>query len=204
MTQLERVVSQEEIVYKPRNRDSAGRDEQQARAMDLPPASGSKALYPGSREQIAIGGNKPLPPPISQVDEVYASKVSEVYAEYPRAFYFRAFKRERDAAGKIVPGGEVTPLPTADAISPNYPVPANVAHRNGIKGMLSTSEGSPAIIGQHLYRTCLVPSGWQVGDKIDLASCRKQEAELLKAGWVKSPNELNLPKPRTIEEESDE
>lgn len=202
--ELEQQLTQESVIFRPKKRDSAGRDEQQQRAMDTPPASGSKALYPGSKEHIAIGGNKVMPPPISAVDESYATVVAEAHAEYPRAFYHRAFRRERDAAGKIIPGGEVTPLATADAISPNYPVPANIAQRAGIKGIISTSEGSPAVIGQHLYRTCLVPSGWQAGDKIDLAACKKEEAELLKAGWVRTPGELNLPKPKTIEEESDE
>src|SRR6266851_3741202 len=108
--ELEQQVTQESVIFRPKKRDSAGRDEQQARAMDTPPASGSKALYPGSREQIAIGGNKVMPPPISAVDEAYAEKVAETYAEYPRALYHKAFKRERDAAGKIIPGGEVTPL----------------------------------------------------------------------------------------------
>lgn len=204
MPQLEQVINEQDVVFKPRKRDSAGRDEQQQRAMDTPPASGSKALYPGSKEHIAIGGNKVMPPPISEVDEQYASKVAETYSEYPRALFHRAFKRERDAAGKVVPGGEVAPLASADYISPNYPVPLNIAQRNGIKGIVSTSEGSPAIIGQHLYKTCLVPSGWQVGDKINLGECRKQEAELLKAGWVRTPSELNLPRPKSIEEESDE
>lgn len=103
-----------------------------------------------------------------------------------------------------MPNGEVFPLKTADAISPNYPTPLNMAERNGIKGVLSTSEGSPAIIGQHLYKTCLVPAGWQPGDKLNLKACREEEAALLKAGWVKNPNELNLPKHTTIEQESDE
>lgn len=202
--ELEQQVSEQAVVYKPKKMDSAGRDEQQARAMDTPPASGARARVPGGRELIAIGGNKPMPPPISAIDESYAEAIAEAHAEYPKALYHRAFKRERDAAGKIVPGGEVTPLPTADAISPNYPIPLNMAQRAGIKGMVATSEGSPAIIGQHLYRTCFVPSGWQVGDKINLAACRKEEAELLKVGWVKTPTELNLPKPLTVEQESDE
>ena len=198
MPQLEQVVSEQEVVFRPKKRDSAGRDEQQARAMDTQPASGSRALVPGGKEHIAIGGNKVMPPPISAVDEAYAATVAEAHAEYPRAMYHRAFKRERDAAGKIVSGGEVTPLASADPINPGYPVPANVAQRNGIKGILSTSEGSPAIIGQHLYKTCLVPSGWQVGDKINLAACRKEEEVLLKAGWVRTPSELNLPKQKTV------
>jgi hypothetical protein len=202
--ELEQVISEQEVRYRPKKRDSAGRDEQQARAMDLPPRSGSKALYPGSKEQIALGGNAPQPVPISQVDEAYAEAIAEALAEYPRALYHKAFKRERDAAGKVIPGGEVFPLPTADAISPNYPIPANVAQRAGIKGILSTSEGSPAIIGQHLYRTCLVPAGWQPGDKLDLAACKKEEAALLASGWKRSPAELDLPKPQTIEQESDE
>jgi hypothetical protein len=202
--ELEQVITEQEVRYRPKKRDQAGRDEQQQRAMDLPPASGSKALYPGSKEHVAIGGNKVMPPPLSAIDESYAATIAEVFADYPRALYHKAFKRERDAAGKIVPDGEVLPLPTADAISPNYPTPMNVAQRAGIKGVVATSEGSPAIIGQHLYRTCLVPAGWKPGDKIDLAACQKEEAALLKAGWVRSPNELNLPKPQTIEEESDE
>jgi hypothetical protein len=202
--ELEQAVTEQAVVYKPKKRDSAGRTEQQARAMDLPPRPGSRSLVPGGKEQIALGGNAPQPPPISQIDEAYAVAAAEGYAEYPRAFYHRAFKRERDTAGKAIPGGEVTPLATADAISPNYPTPANIAQRNGIKGILATSEGSPAIIGQHLYRTRFVPSGWQAGDKIDLAACKKEEAELLKAGWFRTPGELNLPKARTVEEESDE
>jgi hypothetical protein len=202
--ELEQQVTQEAVVFRPKKRDSAGRDEQQVRAMDTPPASGSKALYPGSKEHIAIGGNKVMPPPISAVDEAYAATIAEHHADYPRALYHRAFRRERDAAGKIVPGGEVTPLATADPISPNYPLPANVAQRNGVKGVLSTSEGSPAIIGQHLYRTCMVPAGWQPGDKINLAACKKEEETLLKAAWVRTPGELNLPQPKTVEQESDE
>jgi len=204
MPQLEQQITEEQVVYRPKKRDSAGRDEQQQRAMDTPPASGSRALFPGSKEHIAIGGNKVMPPPISAIDEAYAEKVSETYAEWPRALYHRAFKRERDSSGQIIPGGEVVPIASADAIAPNYPVPMNMAQRNGIKGVVSTSEGSPAIIGQHLYKTRLVPDAWQPGDKINLANCKKEEAELLKAGWVRSPSELNLPKAKTVEEESDE
>jgi hypothetical protein len=206
MPQLEQVVSEQAVVYRPKKRDSAGRDEQQARAMDLPPRSGSAALVPGGKEQIALGGNAPQPPPISQVDQQYAAGVAETYEEYPRVMYHKAFKRERDAAGKVVPGGEVFPLRTADAISPNYPVPLNIAERNGVKGTLSTSEGTPAIIGQHLYKTCFVPLDWNPEHQqpIDKALCQKQEAELLKAGWVRSPNELDLPKPKRLEEESDD
>jgi hypothetical protein len=204
MPQLERVATESEVIYRPKNRDSAGRDEQQQRAMDLEPRSGARALVPGGKEMIALGGNKVMPPPISEVDEQYAAKIAAAHAEYPRALYHRAFRRERDGSGKIIPDGEVFPLPTADAISPNYPMPLNIAQRNGIKGVISTSEGSPALIGQHLYRTCVVPSGWQLGDKINLEECRKEESELLKAAWVRSPGELNLPKPKKVEEESDE
>jgi hypothetical protein len=202
--ELEQVVSQEQTVFRPKKRDAAGRDEQTQRAMDLPPREGSRELYPGSKVRVALGGNKILPPPLSVQDESYAASVAEVFAEYPRAFYHKAFKRERDAAGNIVPDGEVFPLSSADAINPGYPMPANMAQRAGIKGIVSTSEGSPAIIGQHLYRTCLVPAGWQPGDKLDVEVCRKEEQALLAAGWVHSPNDLNLPKPRTIQEESDE
>lgn len=206
MPQLEQVPDMAEVLYRPKKRDSAGRDEQTQRAMDLPPRSGSAALYPGSKEQIALGGNAPQPPPISEIDQRFASGIAEACAEYPRVMYHRAFKRERDAAGKIVPGGEVFPLRTADPINPHYPTPANMAERAGIKGILSTSEGSPAIIGLHLYKTCFVPLDWDPINPrpIDVAECRKQEAALLKDGWVKNPNELNLPKPQTVEEESDE
>src|SRR5215469_16442922 len=159
--ELEPQVSEQVVTYRPAKRDSAGRTEAQARSMDLPPASGSRPLFPGSKEQIALGGNKPMPPTISMVDEVYAEKIAAACAEYPRALYRRAFRRERDSAGKIVPNGEITPLASADAINPNYPVPMNVAQRNGIKGILATTEGSPAIIAQHLYRTRMVPDGWQ-------------------------------------------
>ena len=163
-----------------------------------------EATLPGSKEQIALGGNAPQPPVISMVDKEYAEKIAEAHSEYPRALYKKAFRRERDSAGKIVPNGEVTPIATADAINPNYPVPLNIAQRQGIKGILATTEGSPAIIGQHLYRTCLVPAGWRPGDKIDLKACQAEEKALLAKGWVKNPNELNLPKPQTVEQESDE
>jgi len=173
--------------------------------MDLPPRPGQSAEIINGKEVIrAKGGNAPQPVTLSQKDEAYALKVAETYAEYPRVLFHKAFKRERDAAGKVVPGGEVVPLSTADAISPNYPVPLNIAQRNGIQGIVSTSEGSPAIIGQHLYRTRLVPAGWQAGDKVDLAACKREEVELAKQGWVRTPGELNLPKAKTVEEESDE
>lgn len=133
--------------------------------MDLPPREGARPKYPGSREYVALGGNAPQPPIISMVDQSYAEKVAEAYAEYPRALYHKAFKRERDAAGKIVPNGEVNPLPTADAISPNYPTPLNMAERNGVKGIISTSEGSPAIIRPtllpHLPCSCRLGAGRQ-------------------------------------------
>ena len=43
--ELEQQITQESVIFRPKRRDSAGRDEQQARAMDLPPASGSKAYF---------------------------------------------------------------------------------------------------------------------------------------------------------------
>jgi hypothetical protein len=206
MPQLEQVVSQEEVVYRPKKRDSAGRDEQQVRAMDLPPASGDRAVFPGSKERIALGGNKPMPPPVSQVDEGYAARIAQDHSEYPRVFYHKAFRRERDAAGKIIPGGELFPLQKADEIHPKYPVPLSLAQRNNVKGIISGSGDSQAVQAQHLFQTCFVPLGWNPESPapIDLALCRKQEAELAKAGWVRSPGELNLPKQRTVEEESDE
>ena len=36
-----------------------------------------------------------------------------------------------------------------------------------------------------------------------LEKCRVEEAELLALGWKRSPGELDLPKARPIEEESD-
>ena len=202
--ELEQQVTEQPVVFRPKKRNSAGRTQEVADSMDLPPREGARPKYPGSREYVALGGNAPQPSIISMVDQSYTEKVAEAYAEYPRALYHKAFKRERDAAGKIVPNGEVNPLPTADAISPNYPTPLNMAERNGVKGIISTSEGSPAIIGQHLYRTCLVPAGWAPGDKIDLKACQAEEKALIAKGWVRSPAELNLPKPTTIEQESDE
>lgn len=168
--ELEPVTSEQTIVYKPQRRDSAGRTEQQQRAMDLPPASGLRPLYPGSKEQIALGGNAPQALVISMVDEAYAEKVAETYAEFPRALYKKAFRRERDAAGRIVPGGEVTPLATADPIAPNYPVPLNVAQRNSIT---CHDGGQPS----HLYRTCLVPAGWQAGDRMPKHTTVEQESD---------------------------
>jgi hypothetical protein len=206
MPQLEQVVSEQEIVFRPKRRDSAGRDEQQARAMDLPPRSGSRALYPGSKEHVALGGNAPQPQPISQADEAFAAGIAEVYAEYPRVMYHKAFKRERDAVGKIVPGGEIFPLQKADEVNPGYPVPLSLAQRNNVKGILAGSGDSQAIQAQHFYRTCFVPLDWNPENPapIDLAECQKQEAELIQAGWVRTPSELNLPKAKTVEEESDE
>ncbi len=80
MPQLEQQITEQEIVFRPKKRDSAGRDEQQQRAMDLPPASGSRALVPGGKEHIALGGNKPMPPPLSVVDESYAATVAAAHA----------------------------------------------------------------------------------------------------------------------------
>jgi hypothetical protein len=206
MPQLEQVVSQEEVVYRPKKRDSAGRDEQQARAMDLPPREGSRDVFPGSKERIALGGNKPMPPPISQVDEGYAETIAATHAEYPRVMYHKAFRRDRDAAGKIVAGGELTPLQKADEVNPGYPVPLSLAQRNNVKGILSGHGDSQAVQAQHLFRTCFVPLDWnpEHPTPIKLSECQKQETELAKAGWVRTPAELNLPKPRTLEEESDE
>lgn len=106
MPQLEQAISEQEVIFRPKKRDSAGRDEQQARAMDTPPASGSRALVPGGKEHIAIGGNKVMPPPISAVDEAYAATVAQAYAEYPKALYHRAFRRERDGSGKSFRAGK--------------------------------------------------------------------------------------------------
>src|SRR5260370_18441317 len=157
MPQLEQVVSEQEVVYRPKKRDSAGRDEQQARAMDLPPASGFKAIYPGSREYTAIGGNKPMPPPISAVDEGYAATVAATYAEYPRVMYHKAFRRERDGAGKIVSGGDVFPLQKADEVDPGYPVPLSLAVRNNGKGILAGSGDAQSGHGQPLSRPVYCP-----------------------------------------------
>lgn len=129
----EQQVTEQAVVFRPKKRDSAGRTQEVADSMDLPPREGARPKYPGLREYVALGGNAPQPPIISMVDQSYAEKVAKANAEYPRALYHKAFKRERDAAGKIVPNGEVNPLPTADAISPNYPTPLNMAERNGLR-----------------------------------------------------------------------
>jgi hypothetical protein len=206
MPQLEQVVSAEQIVYKPKKRDSAGRDAQTAASMDLPPRSGSRALYPGSKEHVALGGNAPQPPAISDADMSYAETVAETYAEYPRVLYHASFKRERDAAGKILAGGQVLPTIHADEKNPGYPVPLDVALQHGVKGIQIGGPGSQSIREQHLFKTCFVPLGWNPESPapIDLELCQKQEAELLAAGWKRTPAELNLPTPKTVEQESDE
>lgn len=206
MPQLEQVVSQEQIVYRPKKRDSAGRDAATAASMDLPPRSGSRALYPGSREHVALGGNAPQPPAISQADEGYAATIAETYAEYPRVMYCKAFKRAKDATGKPIPGGEVLPTTQADEKNPGYPVPLDTALQHGVQGITIGASGSQSVREQHLWRTCFVPLNWNPESPapIDLAECQKQEAQLIAVGWKRTPSELNLPKPRTIEAEADE
>jgi hypothetical protein len=201
MPQLEQVSNEQDIVYKPQRKDAAGRTAAVAASMDLPPASGSRPLVPGGKERVAIGGNKVMPPILSLVDEAYAEAVAETYEQYPKAFYHRALKFPKGPDGKPIPGAEPIPLKTADEVNPNYPVPFKIATELGVKGVLTGD--SQAVKEQHYYKTRLVPHGWQVGDKIDMAACKREEAELLKAGWVDNPSKLNLPAGRTLEEESE-
>ncbi len=206
MPQLEQVVSQEQIVYRPKKRDSCGRDAQTAASMDLPPRSGSRALYPGSKEHVALGGNRPQPPAISEADEGYAAGVAETYAQYPRIMYHAAFRRERDSNGHVIPGGQVFPTIHADEKNPGYPVPLDIAQQHGVKGIQIGGPGSQSVREQHLWKTCFVPLDWNPANPtpIDAALCKKQEEELSKSGWVLTPSELNLPKPQMLEHESDE
>jgi len=142
---------------------------------------------------------------LSEPDSEYARITAEVYALYPRVLYHRALRLERDAEGKIVPDGEVFPLESADVALPNYPIPIDVARRNGVKGVVTHSEGSDAIVWQRPYRTCFVPTDWdpQNPRPINLDECQKQEAALIEAGWKRTPSELDLPTRKTVEEESD-
>ena len=209
MPQLERIEDPEVIRYRPQKRDSAGRTKEVADSMDLPPREGARPKFQGSREYVALGGNKPMPPPISVEDEAYAVGVAEEYQEYPRVMYHKAFKREKDASGKPIPNGEPFPLATADELNPGYPVPFSMGSRDGVpfvKGKVEGISDARAIREQHLFKTRFVPLDWdpQNPRPIDLALCKKQEAELAKAGWVRNPNDLHLPAPKSVEEESEE
>ena len=209
MPQLERIEEAEVIQYRPKPRDSAGRTKEVADSMDLPPREGARPKFQGSREYVALGGNKPMPPPISVEDEQYAEGVAEAYAQYPAIMYHKALKREKDANGKPIPNGEAFPLSTADEVNPGYPIPFSMGSRDGVpfvKGKIEGISDARAIKAQHLFKTRFIPLDWdpQNPKPIDLALCKKQEAELAKAGWVRNPNDLNLPKPKTVEEESEE
>lgn len=55
--ELEQQVTEQAVVFRPKKRDSAGRTQEVADSMDLPPREGARPKYPGSREYVALGGN---------------------------------------------------------------------------------------------------------------------------------------------------
>jgi hypothetical protein len=192
--ELEQQVSAQQIVFKPKKLDSCRRDEETARAMDLPPRPGSRETFPGSGKLVALGGNRPQPPQINQIDENYAAAVAETFSEYPRVMYHKAYRKG--------PDGQAIPLRQADEKNPGYPIPADMAAQNGVLGITSGARDSQAIKEQFLYKTCFIPLGWDQSNPapIDLALCKKQEADLMKSGWVRNPADLKLPAAQTIEE----
>ena len=167
-----------EMVLVREGRDAAGRDEKQIWAM----------------EQNAI-----KPPRITGVDKLYAEQVADQYKNYPKVMYKVAIKYRKGPDGKAAPDAE--PIFKGDRINPNYPMPYNLAIENGFHGQVVGHGSDKGINVVYPYVTCFVPLGWNQNFpvEIDEADCKKDEAKLLKDGWVDDPNKLNLPQRTTSE-----
>jgi hypothetical protein len=162
-----------EMVLVREGRDQAGRDEKQIWAMEQ---------------------NEPKPPRITGVDKLYAEQVAAEYAQYPKVMYKVALKYKKGPDGK--PDQNADPVPSGDRINPNYPMPYALAVENGFHGQIVGQGSDKGINVVYPYKTCFVPIDWNQNypTTIDEAQCKKEEAKLLKDGWVDDPNKLILPK----------
>jgi hypothetical protein len=154
-------------------RDSAGRTDAQIRAMEQ---------------------NDPKPPYITGTDRLYAEQVAAENKSYPKVLYKKAIKEKKST------DGSVEYVYKGDRINPNYPMPYALAIENGFHGQVTGHGSDKGVNIVHPYQTCYVPIGWDPNFPvpIDEADCKKDEAKLLKDGWVINPNDLQLPE-RTVE-----
>lgn len=162
-----------EMVLIRETRDSAGRTDEQIRAMEQ---------------------NDPKPPYITGTDRLYAEQIREEWSIYPKVLYHKALKEKK------APDGAVEYILKGDRVNPNYPMPYALAIENGFQGQVTGHGSDKGVNIVHPYKTCFVPIGWdpQFPVPIDLADCKKDEAKLLKEGWVDHPSKLELPE-RTVE-----
>jgi hypothetical protein len=156
-----------EMVMVREKRDSAGRNDEQIRAMEQ---------------------NNPKPPYIGAVDRLYAEQISQEQAIYPKVLYKLAVKHKMGTDGK--PTGEVTLK--GDRMNPNYPMPYALAIENGYQGQVTGHGSDKGVNIVYAYKTCFVPINWDPNFplSIDEDQCRKDEAKLAKDGWVDHPNKL--------------
>lgn len=150
-------------------RDSAGRTDEQIRAMEQ---------------------NDPKPPYITGTDKLYADQIREEYALYPKVMYQLAVKHKNGPDGK-----PIETIFRGDRINPNYPMPYALAIENGFQGQVTGHGSDKGINVVHPYKTCFVPINWDPNfpQTIDPEQCQKEEQKLIKAGWVDHPNKLPLP-----------
>lgn len=150
---------------------------------------------------IAMEQNDPKPPRIGATDKLYAEQIAHEWREYPKVLYKTAVKWPKGPDGK--PNKEAEPILKGDRVNPNYPMPYNLAVENGFQGQVTGHGSDKGINIVHPYKTCFVPIGWdpQFPVPIDVAECKKDEAKLLKEGWVLDPNKLEgLPEKASEEE----
>jgi hypothetical protein len=129
-------------------------------------------------------------PHLNDEDRQWAEQVGEEYAVWPKAWYHLADKPVFLADGR--PDPEHPVKYKADKVNPNYPMPYQVAIDNGLHGQVSGSGITHSIDIVHSYVTCFVPLGWDPNYpiEIDEAKCKREEATLLKEGWVDHPSKL--------------
>jgi hypothetical protein len=165
------------VVMRPKNnemvlvrevRDSAGRTDQQVRAMEQ---------------------NDPEPPHISATDRLYAEQIAMENAVWPKVMYHLAVKWPKKD-GK--PDTTAEPILNGDRINPNYPMPYALALENGFQGQITGHGTDKAVNVVHPYKTCFVPIGWDplFPMAIDEKECAAQVVKLEKEGWVDHPSKL--------------
>lgn len=172
-------------------RDSAGRTENQVTAMDNTPYDDP----PGN-------AHCQFPPKLRKEDVTWATEVSAENSEYPRVLYHRAITYPKGPDGKA--DFKAEPKFIGDVCNPNFPLIELHAELMGAKGdWVKTGDGRN-LIARHPYKTRLVPASWTPENiTIDVEAAKAEEAKLLKAGWKRTIQELDLPKTLSVEEVSD-
>jgi len=127
----------------------------------------------------AMEKNDPKPPRIGRTHIAYAQSVAKENSMYPKVMYRLALDENGTPAG--------------DQAAPNYPMPYDLAQSNGIaeKGFkrIGQTNNSPGYFDVRLpYQTIFVPIDWEPlhPKPIDLVQCERDEAALVKAGWVEN------------------